>query len=471
MRFLPIFLQLSAGKAVLVGTTPQAIAKLHLLSAAGTDIHWFVDNGDVGDEIVSANRAAGKISVTIGEPREEDLHGALAVVSSAGADTDERIAARARGVNVPVNVVDRPDLSTFIFPAVVDRGDVVVGISTGGASPVLARRIREKIEAILPARIGRLAALTLRYRDAVAGLRTRGISPRRFWEKVIDGPIGSAFLAGHEADAEHELLRAIADGGERAADGAGLVHLVGAGPGDPDLLTVRALHVLQSADIIFYDDLVAPEILDRARRDAERVFVGKRQGAPGIGQDEINRRLAAAAKSGGCVVRLKGGDPFVFGRGGEELDFLRKAGVRVSVVPGITAALGCAAEAELPLTLRNDATRLVFVTANVAKDTAPIDWHSLADPAATVVVYMGLSAAASVRDGLIGAGRDPETPVAVLARGTRSDSLSVAGILKDLDSLACVVGHGPALLVIGEAVKYSRPWEDMNLAKNLEIAA
>ena len=285
--------------------------------------------------------------------------GALAVVSSAGSEIDERVAALARSAGVPVNVVDRPDLSTFIFPAIVDRGDVVVAIATGGASPVLARRLRERIEAILPARIGEFAALMSRYRDRLAEVRRRvpALSLRRFWERVIDGPIGAAFLAGRTREAEAALARAIDDPIAAAEDRQGVVHLVGAGPGDPDLLTLRALHALQAADVIFYDELVGPEILDRARRDAERVFVGKRKGEPGIGQAEINRRLIEAAQAGHCVVRLKGGDPFIFGRGGEELDALEQARHSGSVVPGITAALGCAAEVGLPLTFRKEATQ------------------------------------------------------------------------------------------------------------------
>jgi uroporphyrin-III C-methyltransferase/precorrin-2 dehydrogenase/sirohydrochlorin ferrochelatase len=238
----------------------------------------------------------------------------------------------------------------------------------------------------------------------------------------------------------------------------GTVFLVGAGPGDPDLLTLRALQALQGADVVFYDELVTPEILDRARRDAERVFVGKRRGQPGIGQERISAQLVEAARKGLTVVRLKGGDPFVFGRGGEELEHLRDAGVAVVVVPGITAALGCAAEAGLPLTFRNEASQLVLVTAHRADDAAATDWSQLGDPQTTVVVYMGLASASAVRDGLIGAGRDPRTPVAVLARGTRPDARKVVGHLSDLKALAERAGEGPALLVIGQVVARSDAW-------------
>jgi len=249
------------------------------------------------------------------------------------------------------------------------------------------------------------------------------------------------------------------------------VFLVGAGPGDPDLLTLRALQVLQSADVVLYDDLVSETVLDRARRDAERVFVGKRKGRPGIGQDEINQRMVEAARRGRTVVRLKGGDPFIFGRGGEELDYLRQANVATVVVPGITAALGCAAEAGLPLTYRNEATRLTFVTAHRADDATATDWSTLVDPQTTVVVYMGLASAQVVRDGLIAAGRPANTPAGVLVRGTRPDAKAVVGALDDLPALAQQAGEGPALLVIGEVVARSDAWRATHSLLAQELAA
>ncbi len=470
MRFLPAFLDLSAGQVFLIGSGPQAIAKLHLLRANGAGVRWYAQHPDVAEELVAASHYAGRIEIAIGEPAATDLAGALAVVSAAGRAIDERIAASARALSIPINVVDRPDLSTFIFPAVVDRGDVVVAIGTGGASPVLARRLRERIEAILPARIGEFAGLMRRYRGRLAAVRGPSFSLRRFWEHVIDGPIGAAFLAGRTRDAEAALVRAIDNAGSQATNAAGVVHLVGAGPGDPDLLTLRALHVLQSADVIFYDELVGADILGRARRDAEQVFVGKRKGEPGVGQAEIHRRLVAAAQAGRCVVRLKGGDPFVFGRGGEELEYLQRAGITVQIVPGVTAALGCAAEFGLPLTFRQEATRLALVTASVAEGAEPIDWSSLSDPQTTVVVYMGLSSAAQVQAGLIAAGRAPNTPAAVLARGTRPDSKAVVGHLEDLARLAASAGEGPALLVVGDVVARSQPWQAAQ-ARTVEVAA
>jgi uroporphyrin-III C-methyltransferase / precorrin-2 dehydrogenase / sirohydrochlorin ferrochelatase len=457
MRFLPLFLDVTAGTIALIGAGPAALNKLRLLRAAGADVRWYCGEVDVAKEIGLASAPPGRIELSSADPLQADFRAFRMVVAATGTPLDDAVAALARAANVPVNVVDRPELSSFIFPAIIDRGEVVIAIGTGGASPVLARRLRERIEAMLPARIGELATLLRRYRGRLAEGRHGFERVRRFWEQAVDGRIGAAVLAGRGRDAEAALIRDISNLGKPNRS-TGIVHLVGAGPGDPDLLTLRALHALQGADVVFYDELVTPEILDRARRDAERVFVGKRRGSPGIGQDEINRRLRDAAVSGHNVVRLKGGDPFVFGRGGEELDYLRRNDVPVIVVPGITAALGCAAEAGLPLTLRNVATRLSLITAHRADEAQAIDWSGLADPGTTVVVYMGLSAASAVRDGLIAAGRDPHTAVAVLARGTRPDAASVTGSLDALETLAADVGEGPALIVVGDVVAHSDPW-------------
>lgn len=469
MRFLPVFMDVTSGPVVLIGSGEHAINKLRLLLAAHATVRWYPGHTDVADEIVQAAAGPGKLGVDVHDPLSANLVGAIAVVSATGDARDETISARARAAGIPVNVVDRADLSTFVVPAIVDRGDVVVAIGTSGHAPVLARRLRERIEAIVPARIGDLAALMGRYRRRVAEAVQ---SPRQFWQKVVDGPIGAAVLAGRYARAEADLVRSIDNGGGREPhNSTGTVFLVGAGPGDPDLLTLRALQVLQDADIVFHDELVTDAVLDRVRRDAKRVFVGKRRGEPGVGQDEINRRLVDAAKAGRKVVRLKGGDAFVFGRGGEEIERLRDENIPVVIVPGITAALGCAAEAELPLTFRNEATRLSFVTAHRADEAAVVDWTGLSGKETTVVVYMGLASAAAVRDGLVKAGRDPATPAAVLARGTRPDSRAVVGRLDDLPKLAASAGEGPALLVIGEVVAHSKPWRETLEFLNAQVAA
>jgi uroporphyrin-III C-methyltransferase/precorrin-2 dehydrogenase/sirohydrochlorin ferrochelatase len=284
---------------------------------------------------------------------------------------------------------------------------------------------------------------------------------------VVDGPIGALVLAGRSREAE-TALKDISDpaafaGALVSGRAEGRVTLVGAGPGDPDLLTIKALRALQDADIVFYDELVSPEILDRARRDASRVPVGRRVGKPGIGQHAINRLLIEAAKSGQRVVRLKGGDPFVFGRGGEEVEALRDAGVAYSVIPGISAGLGAAAQFEVPLTFRHEALRITFLTAHKAKDAEVVDWSTLTDEKMTVVVYMGMTAAASVRAGLLAAGRSPHTPVGVFARVTRPDAEAAVGTLDELPDLIEKIDGGPAVLIIGDVVAHSAPWRHPHL--------
>jgi uroporphyrin-III C-methyltransferase / precorrin-2 dehydrogenase / sirohydrochlorin ferrochelatase len=499
MRFLPVFLDLRERRVALVGAGTAAANKLRLLQSAGANVRWYANGAESAKALIAglpsgqvevsqvevsqveisqvevsqvevSQVEVSQVEVSVADPRQADFSEFVAVVSAAGDGLDDEIAARARAHHVPINVVDRADLSTFIFPAIVDRGDVVVAVGTGGASPVLARRLRERIEALLPERVGDLAALMGRFRQRVTQARQGAGTLRRFWERVVDGPIGAAALRGHWRDAEAALMRAI----ERPDDAnaqAGIVFLVGAGPGDADLLTVRALQVLQDADIIFYDELVTAEILDRARRDAKRIPVGRRSGRPGIGQDAINERLAEAARQGLKVVRLKGGDPFIFGRGGEELDYLRHAGIDVVVVPGVTAAMGCAAEAGLPLTFRNEATQLTFISAQHADGDAEIAWSNYADPKTTLVVYMGLGKAASVRDGLIAAGRAPGTPAAVLVRGTRKDSKYLVGRLDEIVVLAARAADGPGLVVVGEAVARSDIWRAAAERALEEIAA
>ena len=470
MRFLPLYFDLRRGRIALIGAGEAAQSKLRLLLSAGARVLWYAERADL-TQAAAAEAVDGRLEISRVDPVGAELSEFIAVVAANGDRRDDEIAARARAHNIPVNVVDRPELSTFLFPAIVDRGDVVVAIGTGGASPVLARRLRERIEALLPARIGDFAALLRRFRPAVQA--RRGAQPlRRFWERVVDGPIAAAALAGRWHDAEIALARAVARPSEDITQ-SGVVHLVGAGPGDPDLLTLRALQALQAADVVFYDELVAPEILDRARRDAERICVGRRSGHAGIGQDAINQELARAAQRGLNVVRLKGGDPFVFGRGGEELEYLRRQGIEVVVVPGVTAAMGCAAEARLPLTFRDEATELTFVSAQHAGGESKVEWSRYADPKITLVVYMGLAKAAEVRDGLIAAGRNPDTPAAVLARGTRPDAKALVGRLDQIAVLAAQAGEGPGLLVVGQVVARSDAWRaaEDDLAALAEIAA
>src|SRR5438067_206723 len=466
MRFLPVFLDLKTGPLVLVGNGELGWAKLRLLSAAGARVRWYAT-----DKISDAERAQlaalPNIETASDDPVAANLDGVIAVLCAGAGDVGIAVAARARALGLPVNVMDDLTHSTFIFPAIVDRGDVVVAVGTGGASPVVARRVRERIEAILPARIGDLASFIGRWRKSIHNRIPEFALRRRFWERVVDGPIGALVLAGRKDEAE-TALKDIPDasafaGAQQTGKGEGSVTLVGAGPGDPDLLTLKALRALQDADVIFYDELVSAEVLDRARRDASRVAVGRRVGKPGIGQAAINRLMIEAARNGQRAVRLKGGDPFVFGRGGEEVEALRQAGVRYSVVPGISAGLGAAAQFEVPLTFRHEALRITFLTAHKASDAETVDWSTLTDEKMTVVVYMGVTAATSVRAGLLSAGRSPQTPVGVFARVTRPDAQASVGTLDELPELVENIDGGPAVLIIGDVVARSAPWRHSEL--------
>jgi uroporphyrin-III C-methyltransferase / precorrin-2 dehydrogenase / sirohydrochlorin ferrochelatase len=477
MRFLPVFLDLRVGPIVLVGDGELALAKLRVLVAAGARVRWYATDKSVEPAARLAALgadASAQVEILFDDPLSASLHGAIAVLSAGAGDLGGEVSAWARAHGLPVNVMDDLAHSTFISPAIVDRGDVVVAIGTNGTSPVVARRLRERIEALLPARIGDLASFIGRFRKQFHARIGDFPLRRRFWERVIDGPIGELVLAGKTAEAEAALHAIDNPSAFAETGGKGFVTLVGAGPGDPDLLTIKALRALQDADVVFYDELVSPEILDRIRRDASRIAVGRRIGNPGIGQDAINRLMIEAAQSGKRAVRLKGGDPFVFGRGGEEIEALREAGVAYAVVPGITAAIGAAASSEVPLTFRHEALRITLLTAHKAKDAEVVDWSALTDTKMTVVVYMGMTAASSIRAGLLAAGRSPQTPVGVFARATRPDAKSVVGTLDQLPALAAQVDRGPAILIIGDVVAHSAPWRDAELKQlvtTLQMAA
>ncbi|CAN5135819.1 siroheme synthase CysG [soil metagenome] len=397
--------------------------------------------GPAADRRAELARSAGAAVYQLETVSADDLAGAAAIFIATGdldQDTEAQQAARIAGV--PVNVADRPALCDFILPAIVDRGDVVVAISTGGASPTLATVLRGRIEALLPERFGALADLAKTFR-AQANTLIPGQSARRaFWRRLIEGPAGRLALAGNEADARRASLGEL-DAARRGQQPIGIAHIVGAGPGDPDLLTLKAAQLLQEADAILHDALVPDAILKRARRDAELVSVGKRKGQPSWAQADIEAELVRRVRAGQVVVRLKAGDPFVFGRGAEEVDALRAAGLPVTVVPGITAALGCAASAGIPLTDRRIASSVTFMTGHAAHDGA--GGH-------TRVLYMAASEAGAVRDRLLADGVDPTTPVAVIENGTRPDERVSTGRLADLTRLAVSHLSGPSLIIVGD---------------------
>jgi uroporphyrin-III C-methyltransferase/precorrin-2 dehydrogenase/sirohydrochlorin ferrochelatase len=427
MRHFPAFLDLQ-GRTVLV-----------------------LGEGEVADRKAEPLRRAG--AVLRRAPRFDAalLDGVALAVGSDAPEEDLRAlsdAAQQRGI--PVNIVDRTELCSFIMPAIVDRDPITVAISTSGAAPTLARMIRQKIEAVLPPRLGALATLAARFQALVRRRLPDLPARRRFIDTALTGRPGELVLAGRDSEAEAAFALAL-----DSADAAphGVVHLVGAGPGAADLLTLRALRLLGEADVIVHDRLVSDEVLDMARRDAERIFVGKARANHCMPQQEINALLVRLAREGKRVIRLKGGDPFIFGRGGEEVAALAEAGIHHEVVPGVTAALACAAESGIPLTHRDTARALVLVTGHTRDGKLDLDFEALARPRQTIAVYMGLSTLPEFAAGLIRAGVDPSMPAAMVEDGGTSHSRRLDGTLGCLADEARGWASGrPALIIVGEVV-------------------
>ena len=449
MRYFPIFLGLRGRRVLVVGGSTAAALKVRLLRKAGAQVVLVAPN--LTTELDQA-AGAGAIEWVAREFEPGDVAGAFIVIAATGLNRVDTLAAdAANAVGIPVNAVDRPELSSFIVPAIVDRSPLVIGISSGGTAPVLASRVRARIESLLPAALGRLAAFAEDFRGSVkANIPDAGLR-RRLWQSVFDGPIAAAVLSGDEPRARENMLSLINRKSEQPGR-QGMVYIVGAGPGDPDLLTLKALNAMQAADVVIHDRLVGAEILDYARRDAERIYVGKRPGKHTLSQDGINRLMAARAEAGQIVVRLKGGDPFIFGRGGEELEFLRNAGIATQVVPGITAASGCAAAIGMPLTHRDMAAGVIFITGHGKNGEDPQhDWAALARSGFTLVVYMGVAAADGIASRLIAGGLDPATPAAVIENGTLSGQIVIRATVAELGSAIADGGiTGPALLIIGD---------------------
>ena len=464
MRYFPGFLDLDGRRCLIVGGGETAARKVRLLRRARAAVHIVAPS--LNDELAGL-AAEGAVRHSARPFRAGDVLGAACVIAATDrAEVDEAVAETARIANVPVNAVDRPWASTFITPAIVDRDPLVIGISSGGAAPVLARQIREKLEAMLPARLGRLATFAEGFREAIAARLSPGPARLRFWQRVFDGPVAEDVVQNREDRAEAQINAMLADV-DRESEGAvkGEVAIVGAGPGDPDLLTFKAMRHLQRADVVIYDRLVAPEIVDYTRRDAERIFVGKQSGCHAVTQDAINALMADHAGKGLKVVRLKGGDPFIFGRGGEERDYLHERGIDVVTVPGVTAATGCAASAGIPLTDRRLAHAVTFATGHPhdagdgpggdgpggdGPDGNGLDWAALARADHTLAIYMGVGKARETADNLIAHGLAPDTPAAIIENGTTANQRVLPTTLADL--AATVQRRGvrpPALLVIG----------------------
>ncbi len=449
MDYLPIFLDLRGRRCLVVGGGEVAARKTDLLLQAGAEAHAVAPDLGSGMQALVDD---GRIAYRAGGFEEADLDGArLAIAASDDRSLNARVAELADARGVPVNVVDDPALCRFIMPAIVDRSPVLAAVSTGGKSPVLARLIRGRLEALIPAAFGRLAALAGDFR---AQTQIRIADPRRrrrFWERVLTGPIAEMIYAGRDTDAREALTKLLDD--DDAAGATGEVYLVGAGPGDPDMLTFRALRLMQQADVVVHDRLVSRRVLDLTRRDAPRIYAGKRRASHALSQESINALLVRLAREGKRVLRLKGGDPFIFGRGGEEIETLAEQGIPFQVVPGITAAAGCAAYAGIPLTHRDHAQSCVFVTGHLQDGTVALDWEHLIQPRQTIVIYMGLVGLPVICRELIGHGMAPDTPAALVEHGTTEDQRVFTSTLAALpESVAGAGVRAPTLIIIGGVV-------------------
>lgn len=448
MEYLPLFHQLREQPVLLIGGGEVALRKARLLAQAGARLR--VVTLKLHPELEKLLEQTGGVYQLRGWQAGDCQGHVLVVAATENSMLNAEVAAEAKALHVPVNVVDTPELCSVIFPAIVDRSPLVVAVSSGGHAPVLARLVRAKIETVLPAAYGKLARLAQKYRQAVKK-RFGDLQQRRvFWEETLQGPIAEQVFAGNFGQAEQMLQDKLA--GE-AAQVTGEVYLVGAGPGDPDLLTFKALRLMQQADVVLYDRLVASEIVDMCRRDADRIYVGKAASNHSLSQEKINQKLVALAQEGKRVLRLKGGDPFIFGRGGEEIEELAQNGIPFQVVPGITSASGCSSYAGIPLTHRDYAQSVRFVTGHPKDGNLDLPWSELVSTTQTVVFYMGLGTLPVIASQLVRNGRAAETPVAVIERGTTAQQRVILGTLDDIAKrIMDEQVESPSLIIVGEVV-------------------
>jgi len=449
MQALPIFFNITDRLCVVIGGGDVATRKVSMLLKANAAVKLIAP--EICPEL-TALADGGKIQFVQASYHSDNLAGACMVIA---ATDDEAVNAQvsldAKARNIPVNVVDAPALCTFTMGSIIDRSPVVIAISSEGNAPVLARYIRSKIETMLPAAYGRIADIAGEFRDKVKVKFATTQLRRRFWENVLQGPLVERVLSGQE-QAARELLQNLLDDNNIVST-QGEVFLVGGGPGDPDLLTFRALRLMQQCDVCVYDKLVSPEVMELVRRDAELIYVGKERDQHTMPQQEINELLASLAKQGKRVLRLKGGDPFIFGRGGEEIETLMQHGVPFQVVPGITAANGVSSYAGIPLTHRDYAQACLFITGHLKDGTLDLDWASMARPKQTVVIYMGLVGLAQICEQLIAHGVSPSMPAAVVQQGTTQRQRVVTATLQDLpQKVAEAELKAPCLTIIGEVV-------------------
>lgn len=455
MQALPIFFNIQNRHCVVIGGGDVAMRKVVMLLKASAAITLY--SPEICHELQDLTNV-GKIKYVRANFEENQLQGACLVIAATDDEAvNSAVSVAAKAQNIPVNVVDAPDLCTFTMGSIIDRSPVVIAVSSEGNAPVLARYIRAKIETMLPATYGRIADIAGEFREQVKAKFATIQARRIFWEGILQGPVVERVLSGQE-QAARELLQNILDGTDATAN-KGEVFLVGGGPGDPDLLTFRALRLMQQCDVCVYDKLVSPEVMELVRRDAELIFVGKSRDQHTMPQEEINELLAKLALQGKRVLRLKGGDPFIFGRGGEEIETLMKKGVPFQVVPGITAANGVSSYAGIPLTHRDYAQACLFITGHLKADAnkqlkLDLDWVAMSRPRQTVVIYMGLVGLKQICEKLIEHGVAATMPVAVVQQGTTQRQRVITATLADLAEKVEAAGmKPPCLTIVGEVVK------------------
>ena len=450
MQNYPIFVDLKGQDCLVVGAGDVALRKVRLQLSAGAKIT--VVAPDCSDAF--RQEMLNKVEFLKREFEDADIKGYRLITA---ATNDEKVNARisvlANEANIPVNVVDQPHLCSFITPSIIDRGEMTIAISTGGGAPVMARNLRGKMEAYIPENYRFLAQAMKDYRDQAKRVFPDEDERRRFWDKVIQGEIAELYLSGRFDQAQQALEAAFESSAYIEESAVGEVWLVGAGPGDPDLLTFRALRLMQQCDVVLHDALVSDSILNLCRRDADRIYVGKRRANHAVPQEGINQLLIDLAKQGKRVVRLKGGDPFIFGRGGEEIQELFDAEIPFQVVPGITSASGCATYAGIPLTHRDYAQSVTFVAGHLKGGYADLDWQHLANPNQTLVIYMGLVGLPVICEKLVEYGLSEEMPIAIIEKGTRPDQRVIAGTLATIvKAVETNQVQAPTLIIIGQVV-------------------
>jgi len=450
MHALPIFMNITNRRCVVIGGGEVASRKVIMLLKANAAITLYSPEVCPALQVLSEAKTITHIKANF-EPSQ--LTDACLVIAATDVDeVNTAVSIAAKAQNIPVNVVDSPALCTFTMASIVERSPIVIAISSEGNAPVLARYLRTKIETMLPAGYGRIASIAGEFRDKVKAKYTTSQARRIFWEGVLQGPIVERILSGQEAAARNSLNELLSN--KSSASHNGEVYLVGGGPGDPDLLTFRALRLMQQCDVCVYDKLVSPEVLELVRRDAEVIYVGKSRDQHTLPQEQINALLAKLALEGKRVLRLKGGDPFIFGRGGEEIETLMQQGVPFQVVPGITAANGVSSYAGIPLTHRDYAQACLFITGHLKDGLLNLDWEAMSRPHQTVVIYMGLVGLAEICQQLILRGVSPDMPVAVVQQGTTQQQRVVTATLETLAiKVAAAEMKPPCLTIIGEVVQ------------------